>query len=65
MLVAPGVSFNVPYRNHFRITNLPEAATLAVVFARIEELLADYAAGRKQARPQVVEVPRASVRRGS
>jgi alanine-synthesizing transaminase len=65
VLVAPGVSFNVPYRNHFRITNLPEAATLAVVFARIEELLADYAAGRKPARPQVVEVPRASVRRGS
>ncbi|HXO65884.1 MAG TPA: aminotransferase class I/II-fold pyridoxal phosphate-dependent enzyme [Steroidobacteraceae bacterium] len=65
VLVAPGVSFNVPYSNHFRITNLPEAATLAVVFARIEELLADYAAGRKPARPQVVEVPRASVRRGS
>ena len=24
VLVAPGVSFNVPYRNAFRITNLPE-----------------------------------------
>lgn len=44
VLVAPGVSFNVPYRNHFRITTLPDAATLAVVFARIEELLAEYAA---------------------
>ena len=40
VLVAPGVSFNVPYRNHFRITNLPDAATLREVFARIEELLA-------------------------
>ncbi|MBV8145279.1 MAG: aminotransferase class I/II-fold pyridoxal phosphate-dependent enzyme [Gammaproteobacteria bacterium] len=44
VLVAPGVSFNVPYRNHFRITNLPDAATLREVFGRIEELLAGYAA---------------------
>jgi alanine-synthesizing transaminase len=43
VLVAPGVSFNVPYRNHFRITNLPEAGTLREVFTRIEELLATYA----------------------
>ncbi len=43
VLVAPGVSFNVPYRNHFRITNLPDAATLREVFARAEELLAEYA----------------------
>jgi alanine-synthesizing transaminase len=43
VLVAPGVSFNVPYRNHFRITNLPDAATLREVFSRIEELLASYA----------------------
>ncbi|HEY2340452.1 MAG TPA: aminotransferase class I/II-fold pyridoxal phosphate-dependent enzyme [Steroidobacteraceae bacterium] len=43
VLVAPGVSFNVPYRNHFRITNLPDAATLREVFSRIEELLAAYA----------------------
>lgn len=39
LLVAPGVSFNVPYRNHFRITNLPDTATLIAVFARIEEQL--------------------------
>jgi len=39
VLVAPGVSFNVPYRNHFRLTNLPDAATLRVVFQRMEELL--------------------------
>jgi alanine-synthesizing transaminase len=43
VLVAPGVSFNVPYRNHFRITNLPDAATLREVFTRIEEVLAGYA----------------------
>jgi alanine-synthesizing transaminase len=40
VLVAPGVSFNVPYRNHFRVTTLPDAATLRLVFGRIEELLA-------------------------
>jgi alanine-synthesizing transaminase len=46
VLVAPGVSFNVPYRNAFRITNLPERQVLATVFARIEELLdAQAAAG--------------------
>ena len=44
VLVAPGVSFNVPYGNHFRITNLPDAATLREVFARIEDLLSGYAA---------------------
>lgn len=43
VLVAPGVSFNVPYRNHFRVTTLPDSATLADVFGRIEELLAQYA----------------------
>ncbi len=48
VLVAPGVSFNVPYRNHFRITNLPDAATLRDVFARIEELLDTYAAGSRE-----------------
>src|SRR6201997_3012476 len=36
VLVAPGVSFNVPYRNHFRITNLPDATTLREVLTRIE-----------------------------
>ena len=39
VLVAPGVSFNVEYNNHFRITLLPDRATLETVFARIEELL--------------------------
>jgi alanine-synthesizing transaminase len=44
VLVTPGVSFNVPYRNHFRITNLPDAHTLATVFGKIEAQLDDYAA---------------------
>jgi alanine-synthesizing transaminase len=44
VLVAPGVSFNVPYRNAFRITNLPEPQVLGTVFERIEELLDAYAA---------------------
>ena len=39
VLIAPGVSFNVPYRNCFRITNLPEPQVLGTVFTRIEELL--------------------------
>lgn len=45
VLVAPGVSFNVPYRNHFRVTNLPDAATLKTVFQRMDELLGAYATG--------------------
>lgn len=46
VLVAPGVSFNVPYRTHFRVTTLPDAPTLATVFGRIEELLQQYAQKR-------------------
>jgi alanine-synthesizing transaminase len=45
VLVAPGSSFNVPYKTHFRITNLPDPAVLADVFTRIEELLDNYAEG--------------------
>jgi alanine-synthesizing transaminase len=45
VLVAPGTSFNVPYRNHFRITNLPEPQMIAEVFGRMEELLHNYAVG--------------------
>ncbi len=39
VLVAPGSSFNVEYKNHFRITFLPTAATLRKVFERMEEVL--------------------------
>lgn len=56
VLIAPGSSFNVPYRNHFRVTNLPDAATLREVFARIEDLLTTYANAPKPATPaNVVE----------
>jgi len=60
VLVAPGSSFNVPYRNRFRVTNLPDATTLRDVFGRIEDLLTSYANGggtaaKSGARPTVVE----------
>ena len=58
VLVAPGVSFNVPYKNHFRITNLPDASVLKTVFSRVEELLAAYrAAPRSASTSRVVELP--------
>ena len=40
VLIVPGSSFNVPYRNHFRVTLLPEASVLREVFARIDRVLA-------------------------
>jgi alanine-synthesizing transaminase len=43
VLLAPGTSFNVPYRDHFRTTLLPDAALLKKVFVRIDELLSAYA----------------------
>jgi len=48
VLIAPGVSFNVPYRTHFRITNLPDAALLKTIFMRIEEVLQGYADGARR-----------------
>ncbi|MFP3786511.1 aminotransferase class I/II-fold pyridoxal phosphate-dependent enzyme, partial [Burkholderia sp. SIMBA_024] len=39
VLVVPGSSFNVPFRNHFRVTLLPEAAVMRDVFARIDRAL--------------------------
>lgn len=39
VLVVPGSSFNVPYRDHFRMTLLPEEEVMAEVFARIETYL--------------------------
>jgi alanine-synthesizing transaminase len=39
VLIAPGTSFNTTYNNYFRVTNLPDPATLAEVFRRIEEVL--------------------------
>ena len=45
VLVTPGNGFNVPYRDHFRITLLPDDRAMAEVFRRIETLLGAYAAG--------------------
>ena len=52
VLVVPGSSFNVPYRNHFRVTLLPQADTLQAVFARIGRVL-DRRAARQRARVAV------------
>jgi alanine-synthesizing transaminase len=40
--MAPGTSFNVPYKDRFRITLLPDWETMEEVLARIEELLFDW-----------------------
>lgn len=47
VLIAPGSSFNVPYRDHFRITTLPDAQQMAVVFQRMEEAFEDLATQRR------------------
>ena len=38
VLIAPGSSFNVPYRNHFRLTTLPDERQIETVFERMEEV---------------------------
>lgn len=43
VLVAPGSSFNVPYRDHFRITLLPDHDQIIDVMGRMEEVLDEYA----------------------
>jgi alanine-synthesizing transaminase len=43
ILVAPGSSFNVPYRDHFRITLLPDAKQLTRVIGVIDDLLEELA----------------------
>lgn len=47
VLIAPGSSFNVPYKNHFRITHLPRPEVINDVFQRMEELLDSYANGKE------------------
>jgi alanine-synthesizing transaminase len=42
VLVAPGSSFNVDYRNYFRVTILPEAKVIEDVFQRINTVLESY-----------------------
>ncbi|HET7809554.1 MAG TPA: aminotransferase class I/II-fold pyridoxal phosphate-dependent enzyme [Steroidobacteraceae bacterium] len=55
VLLAPGTSFNVPYRDHFRTTLLPDAALLRKVFSRIEELLNSYASRTPGDKARVVQ----------
>ena len=43
VLVVPGSSFNVPYRNHFRVTLLPPTELIGEVFEHIDALLGRYA----------------------
>ena len=43
VLIVPGSSFNVPYRDHFRVTLLPQADEISEVFRRIERSLSQYA----------------------
>jgi alanine-synthesizing transaminase len=50
VLIAPGSSFNTPYRDHFRITTLPDERRLAEVFARMETVLEQMAG-----RPPILE----------
>ena len=40
VLIVPGTSFKWPYRDHFRVTLLPEAPMLREVFTRIDRVLA-------------------------
>jgi len=54
VLVVPGSSFNVPYHNHFRVTLLPDAATITDVFARIDRLLSR----RAEDAGKVVDLPK-------
>jgi alanine-synthesizing transaminase len=54
VLLAPGTSFNVPYRDHFRTTLLPDAALLKKVFLRIDDLLTSYAGRVPSDKPRVV-----------
>jgi alanine-synthesizing transaminase len=44
VLIAPGSSFNVPYRDHFRVTLLPDAQQITRVIGVIDELLDEHAA---------------------
>jgi len=39
VLIAPGSSFNVPYRNYFRLTTLPTGRMMETVFEHMEDVL--------------------------
>ncbi len=48
VLVAPGSSFNTLYRDHFRITTLPDESQLEEVFGRIHLVLEQLASHQKK-----------------
>jgi alanine-synthesizing transaminase len=50
VLVVPGSGFNVPYRDHFRVTLLPQADVLREVFVRIDRVLARRAEDAQETR---------------
>ena len=50
VLIVPGSSFNIDYRNHFRVTLLPEAGMIGDVFERIERALGRSAERQQRAR---------------
>jgi alanine-synthesizing transaminase len=45
VLIAPGSSFNVPYKDHFRVTLLPDSQQIKRVIGVIDELLDEYHEG--------------------
>jgi alanine-synthesizing transaminase len=49
VLVVPGSSFNVPYRNHFGVTLLPEPDVLRDVFVNIDRVLQRHVRARRDA----------------
>lgn len=53
ILIVPGSSFNVSYRNHFRITLLPEAAVMEGVIDSIDAFVGEL---MSSARPRVAQV---------
>jgi len=56
VLIAPGTSFNVEYRDHFRTTLLPDAEKMTQVFTKIDELLTEYEHSAASSRRPVVAV---------
>lgn len=49
LLIAPGRSFNVEYKDHFRITLLPPVELFPEIFKRIEDLLGEYESQARRA----------------
>lgn len=54
ILIVPGSSFNVPYRDHFRITLLPEASLMERVVDSIDHFVGELVRQRQPARVAAV-----------